>query len=113
MGAEAAAAHADAVLVAEDRGDQAVVEPVDGERDDAEWSRRGRRSDRGRAGRGRRPEPSRRRRSQFALVGDDAVEPISPRRREWPRRSATAPSTFGLPASSRSGQVGPGDVVEW
>ena len=36
MGAEAPAAHADAVLVAEDCGDQAVFEPVDGERDDAE-----------------------------------------------------------------------------
>ena len=36
MGAEAPAAHADAVLVAEDCGDHAVFESVDGERDDAD-----------------------------------------------------------------------------
>ena len=35
LGAEAAAAHADAVLVAEDGGHEAVVHTVDGEGDDA------------------------------------------------------------------------------
>ena len=41
VGAEAPAAHADAVLVAEDGGDEAVVDAVDGERDDADLRRAG------------------------------------------------------------------------
>ena len=44
VGAEAAAAHADAVLVAEDRGDEPVVDPGDRERDDADLVDRRRRS---------------------------------------------------------------------
>ncbi len=81
MGAEAAAAHAHAVLVAEDRGDQGVVDPLDGERDDPEPRRRA-----GDAGRTVDPEARHvgqafdRVSSQLALVGRDLVEPDLPER---------------------------------
>ena len=76
MGAEAPAAHSDAVLVAEDGGDQPVVDPGDRERDDADLVGRpvgvGRTVDRepGHAGQALDRVPG-----ELALVGGDAVEP--------------------------------------
>ena len=67
---------ADAVLVAEHRGDEPVVDPGDRERDDADLAirTRGRRS--GREGEAGHPAQSIDRvRRELALVGGDAVEP--------------------------------------
>ena len=104
VGAEAAAAHADAVLVAEDGGDQTMVEAVDGERDDADRvdRRRDRRAVQAQAG---DPVQPVRRRSRVSSASWAAIRSspivVEGRRR---RGEATAPRTFGLPASSRSGR---------
>ena len=102
--AETAAAHSDSGLVAEDRGDQPVGQRADVERDDADTvaalPELARPVD-GHAG--NRPQPLERVSRQRRLVARDASMPASISACAA-AAIATAPTTFGLPASSRSGR---------
>ena len=107
LGAEAPAAHADAVLVAEHRGDVVRGRALDRER----TRRRAVGRVRGRGRSGRTPSPPGRARGrasacrvQRRLRGRRCgPQPISSRI-DVAAANAMAPSTFGVPASSRSGR---------
>ena len=111
VGAEAAAAHRDAVLVAEDRGDEAVVDAVDRERDDPD-RRRPRRAGRGHERRGSSASPVERR-GASACARDRRCGPSRSRlsrRRRGGERDGT--EQVGGARLLPVRQVGPGDVVE-
>ena len=100
LGAEAPAAHADAVLVPEDGGDQPGVPAVDGER----RSRRALpRAAEHRDAR-QRGQPRSGVAGELLLVGGDLRRARCRRAAAPPRRRRWHPSRFGLPASPRSGR---------
>ncbi len=112
MGAEAPAAHADGVLVAEDGGDEAVLDALDGERDDTHLRRRDVGADRSvdaqpwHAGQPRHGRPG-----ELGLVGRDAVEADVAQPADGGGEGDGA-DDVRRPGFLTVGEVGPHDVVD-